>query len=248
MDLEKSYLAYRDKFPRLNTFVARSAYEKCAPLLGEMDEDGIAAVLREIDHLLLMWTYPEIFEEHDIPHSPKRRPSDEDFDFYSTSHVAQIYYLRNSDDVRKFLTVTDKAWPSWFAAMALGHLAESMLKVEEVANPSDDSYPRDNAIKAAEHLAYAVEAVGYAERLSYRESEIGEQVRAEIRSRNAKAGKLRHAGVDAIKTAFVAFYKTRSHLSGAEGARRFYAALPDQKKRLLSPQNYVRTLVQSLRE
>ena len=109
--------------------------------------------------------------------------------------------------------------------MALGHLAEFMLAVEKTANPSDDFYPHASAITAAEHLAYAVEAVGYAERLRFRESEISDRVKAEIGARTAKAGKLRHAGVDAIKLAFADFHKAHSPQSGAESARRFYAKL-----------------------
>lgn len=245
--LRDSYLEHRDKFPRIHGFVARSIYAKCASLWPQDDDTGISEALSALDCLFSRWAYPEYFEDEDSDATAKDRSPDEDCDDIINSHVARLFYLRDSEEVRKHLSVSGALDASWFAALGLGHLAASIGALERAAGRSDDPYFPSRLSESSEALALAMEALGYAERLSFSESELTERLRVEISTRNAKAGKQRHAKIEGLKEQYRAYYGAHGDLSKAEAARRFLASLPEHESRLLSPSNAERTLVQSLK-
>jgi hypothetical protein len=163
------------------------------------------------------------------------------------SLVAALFYSRTQPEINKALRIREEEWSFLFAAMALGYSARSDLEVFRASEVEDRLWSGSILIQSGNYAAMAVEAVVYAERLSLRDTDIGERLRA-LRSEQARRASVgRHRKTDDLKREFSAFYASRTFDSKSKAAQLFYLQLPPEKKRFLKESNYQRTLVQSLK-
>lgn len=147
-------------------------------------------------------------------------------------------------------------WSEIFASQTLAFVSLSVLdeKEYEFCEDEQDDWDLYNAsYKIATWGFDAMESLGYAtmcytiENHENNHSAVVEDLlNRKIKERNVKAITARHSKVNALKKEFLEYYSNGVFQSKADASRRFYEALPPEKKSLLVPTNAVRTLSQSL--
>ena len=219
-------------------------------LLENLAEPEILSLLEKVDSLFDTWrwhedTRPESGLLYEDENGEERRYYQEHEVYQSL--VATLFYSRTQAEVKKALGIREEEWCLLFAVLALGYSACSDLEVFRASEVEDRMWSGSILIKSGNYAAMAVEAVVYAERLSLRDTDIGERLRA-LRSEQARrAGVGKHRKTDDLKREFAAFYGSRTFASKSKAAQLFYLQLPPEKKRFLKESNYQRTLVQSLK-
>lgn len=155
----------------------------------------------------------------------------------------EAYSLEDYEDIPNL------TWAEVFATLALVLMAEASERerwYEQQGRAEDDSL---HWLNCAPYAVEAMEAVCLGEGfLRWENTEAAAQrlVKKKMSLNARKGGIQRHAATNQLKREFFHYYGENARLSQREAAKRFYEALPEEKKKLLAETNYLRTLTDAL--
>lgn len=167
--------------------------------------------------------------------------------FRAFSPALELFYRSEDPEVLAAFDGLGLHWPGLLAIVALGYLDAAGRAREAARASTDPEQSAHLADRASALAAYAMEAISLADRSLGGDSFAQHHFRSLTRQKTQAAGRARHARTEALKTRFRTYYESREWPSKAACARSFLASLSENERRVLSPNNGIRTLTESLK-
>ena len=159
-------------------------------------------------------------------------------------------------DISEQSDFKNATWAEYFAVLALTRVGRVINALKRVASDLEKQFNIDieetREQYAFGHSIDATEAISYAECLQgeadKEKAEVTEAAKNQISLRNQSAAIKRFADTNSIKDEFIPYYLDGMHTSKADAARKFYASLPDFKKKHFRADTIERNLLDHLRK
>jgi len=176
-----------------------------------------------------------------------------------TTPAGSLEWCIGRVDPAEVIDSASYTWSQLFSVLALGLIGHGWEEWHHLKGLHERQFEQVAERNIGSYAVDAMEAIAKAElllRIEELEAGFEERVRKavsdRVRTRNAKAAKERHAPRNHLKYEFCRWFDEHKDTglfhSRNQAASRFYRRLPDEKKRLFSPTNAERALLDALRE